>query len=179
MDLFFCRLKKLKKTWRPETYPKSFYSRHFFFKKHLIKNCWHFLKKFMSALKLSFNTFWNFSEHITHCKRFQILIYKTVKTFYLGKSGFLTNLPKSLNLICNYIPCCWTSVRFLRGGGCQVETWSGFFQWYHFSHVRLQISWELVRLITLIGLNKLWISPKSLKHFLWASVASKSSFLVL
>ena len=34
--------------------------------------------------------------------------------------------------------------------GTLEESWSTFFQWYCFSHVRVQISWELVRLITLI-----------------------------
>ena len=42
----------------------------------------------MSTLKLSFNTFWNFSEHITHWKDFQILIYKTLKFFSLEKVPF-------------------------------------------------------------------------------------------
>ena len=70
---------------------------HFVIKKPPIKNCWHFLKTFMSTLKLSFNTFWNFSEHITHWKNFQILIYKTLK---IGKSTFFTNFPKSSNFIC-------------------------------------------------------------------------------
>ena len=41
----------------------------------------------MSTLKSSFNTFWNFSEHITHWKNFQILIYKT-EFFYLRKMHF-------------------------------------------------------------------------------------------
>ena len=50
-------------------------------KEALMKNCWHFLKNFMSSLKSSFNTFWNFSEHITHWKDFQILIYKTLNFF--------------------------------------------------------------------------------------------------
>ena len=43
----------------------------------------------MSSLKSSFNTFWNFSEHITHWKDFQILIYKTLKFFSLEKVHFL------------------------------------------------------------------------------------------
>ena len=49
----------------------------------------NFLKNFMSTLKSSFNTFWNFSEHITHWKDFQILIYKTLKFFSLEKVHFL------------------------------------------------------------------------------------------
>ena len=47
------------------------------------------------------------------------------------------------------------------------ESWSNFFQWYRFSPVRVQISRELIRLITLIGLNKFltnMISPKTLKN---------------
>ena len=48
-----------------------------------------------------FSTFGNFSEHITHWKNFQILIYKTFKIFYLGKSALFTNFPKSSNLICH------------------------------------------------------------------------------
>ena len=43
----------------------------------------------MSSLKSSFNTFWNFPEHITHWKDFQILIYKTLKFFSLEKVHFL------------------------------------------------------------------------------------------
>ena len=49
----------------------------------------------MNTLKLSFSTFGNFSEHITHLKYFQILIYKTLKML---KSTFFTNFPKSSNL---------------------------------------------------------------------------------
>ena len=70
---------------------------HFVIKKVPIKNCWHFLKNFTSTLKSSFRTFGNFSEHITHWKNFQILIYKTLK---IGKSTFFTNFPKSSNFIC-------------------------------------------------------------------------------
>ena len=69
----------------------------FFHKKMLMKNCWHVLKNFMITLKLSLNTFWNFSEHITHWKNFHILIYKTLKILYLGKSAIFTNFPKSSN----------------------------------------------------------------------------------
>ena len=61
---------------------------YFVIKKVLVKNCWHFLKHFISTLKSFFNTLGNFSEHITYWKNFQILIGKTLK---IGKSTFLTN----------------------------------------------------------------------------------------
>ena len=62
---------------------------HFVIKKVPVKNCWHFLKNFTSTLKSFFSTFGNFSEHITHWKNFQILIYKTLKSFILEKIYFL------------------------------------------------------------------------------------------
>ena len=60
-----------------------------------------------------------------------------------------------------------------------------FFQWCRFSPIHAEIGRELVRLITVINLNKFLpntISPKSLKRyshttFRW-SVATKCSFLV-
>ena len=60
----------------------------------------------------------------------------------------------------------WISAFFL--GGHLEESWLKFFQWYRFSHVHVQIGWELVWLITLIGLNKYlikFIFPKLLKKF--------------
>ena len=84
---------------------------HFVIKKLLIKNCWHFLKNFMSTLKLSFNTFWNFTEDITHWKNFQILISKTLKISYLGKKCFFYDFSKILefNLPLNrqVLTKCW------------------------------------------------------------------------
>eukprot|EP00493_Phyllostaurus_siculus_P005084 UN05115 len=47
----------------------------------------------MSTLKVSFNTFRNFSEDVVYRKKFQILICKTLKNFYLGKSALFTNFP--------------------------------------------------------------------------------------
>ena len=48
------------------------------------------------------------------------------------------------------------------------ESWLIFSQWYRSSSIRVQIGWELVWLITLIGLNKYlikFIFPKLLKKF--------------
>ena len=57
---------------------------------------------------------------------------------------------------------------FLLGGGDLAEPGITFFQWCRFSPIRAQIGRELVRLITLINLNKFLIntiSPKPLKTF--------------
>ena len=69
---------------------------------------------------------------------------------------------------------------FFRGGGGHLEKCSIS------SPIRVQIAQELVRLITLIGLNKFLmhiISPKSLKKFSWTtfrwSVLRKCEFLVV
>ena len=65
----------------------------------------------MSTLKLSFNTFWNFTEDITHWKNFQILISKTLKISYLGKKCFFYDFSKILefNLPLNrqVLTKCW------------------------------------------------------------------------
>ena len=75
-------------------------------------------------------------------------------------------------------------VRFFLGGEL-VQSSSTLFQWYPFSHARPRIGRELVRLITLICLNKFStniIFPKTLKKFSrttfrwWAM--RKRSFLV-
>ena len=63
-------------------------------------------------------------------------------------------------------------------GGLVPDTWSTFFQWFRFSLVRVQISWEWLQLIILIGLNMFLIdktSPKPLKKgatfYAWWSAA--------
>ena len=65
----------------------------------------------MSTLKLSFNTFWNFTEDITHWKNFQILISKTLKISYFAKKCFFYDFSKILefNLPLNrqVLTKCW------------------------------------------------------------------------
>ena len=48
-------------------------------------------------------------------------------------------------------------------GRAVEKSWSTFFHWYHFSHGRVQIGRQLVRFITLIGLNKFLMNMISLK----------------
>ena len=84
---------------------------HFVIKKVPVQNCWHFLKNFTSTLKSFFSTFGNFSEHITHWKNFQILIYKTLKIFLSRKKCFFYDFSKILefNLPLNrqVLTKCW------------------------------------------------------------------------
>ena len=74
---------------------------HFVIKKLLIKNCSHFVKNFMRTLKLSFKTFWNFSEDVTHWKNFQILIRKTLKILYFEKKCTVFEFSKIIEF---YLP---------------------------------------------------------------------------
>ena len=65
----------------------------------------------ISTSKLSFITFWNFTEDITHWKSFRILISKTLKISYLGKKCFFYDFSKILefNLPLNrqVLTNCW------------------------------------------------------------------------
>ena len=97
---------------------------------------------------------------------FELLLFGKAKVFYMVKwakrNAFFGNF-------------------FLVGGFADhLEKWSIS------SPIRVQIAQELVRLITLIGLNKFLmhiISPKSLKKFSWTtfrwSVLRKCEFLVV
>ena len=79
-------------------------------------------------------------------------------TFILFEKIHLNSVLRTIFKICVFFSL----------GGHLEQSWPIFFQWHRSSSVRVQISREVVRLITLISLNKFLIKlifPNRLKKF--------------
>ena len=89
---------------------KTMMSQLFKFVSKTNKKLWTFSPKYCWYFKIILPHISILTRTYSPLKNFQILIQKSMKSVYLEKSAFLTNLPKSLNFICNQIDWCWPSV---------------------------------------------------------------------